>query len=202
MKQFSGYKEAKASASSGAKLPEGAYVCKILKVEYKPTDNPDYSDQIEIMFDVIEGEYKDFFKKQYIGNSAEDKKWKGRTLIYVPRDDGSERDTWTKNSFAKWTDAFEKSNDGYVWDWDETKWKNKIVGIVFGTTGTVLDGKNILYTEARFAVPAEQVRSGSAPKAKFKAKNGYGNGAPAAAPATTDDGWMKIPETDEPELPF
>lgn len=199
MEQFSGYKEAKASASSGAKLPEGAYVCKILKVEYKATDNPEYSDQIEMMFDIIEGEFKDFFKKQYQSNTSEDKKWKGRVMVYVPKDDGSERDTWTKNAFAKWTDSFEKSNDGYVWDWDEAKWKNKIVGIVFGTTGTVIDGKDVLYTEARFAVPAEQVRSGSAPKAKFKAKNGYGKPAPAS---TNDGEWMKVPDTADEDLPF
>lgn len=202
MKQFSGYKEAKASASSGAKLPEGAYVCKILKVEYKPADNPKWNDQIEICFDIVEGEFKDFFKKQYIGNSAEDKKWKGRKWINVPKDDGSEYDAWYKSQFAKWTDAFEKSNSGYVWDWDETKWKNKIVGIVFGTTGTVIDGRDIQYTEARFAVPAEQVRNGSAPKAKFIDRSKRDKGAPAAAPTTTDDGWMKVPETDEPELPF
>lgn len=199
MKQFSGYKEAKASASSEAKLPEGAYVCKILKVEYKATDNPEYSDQIEMMFDIIEGEFKDFFKKQYQSNTSEDKKWKGRVMVYVPKDDGSERDTWTKNTFAKWTDSFEKSNDGYVWDWDEAKWKNKVVGIVFGTTGTVIDGKDVLYTEARFAVPAEQVRSGSAPKAKFKAKNGYGKPATAS---TNDGEWMKVPDTADEDLPF
>ena len=198
MKEFNGYKEAKASAQTSGKLPEGAYICKILKVEYKPTENSDWSDQIEIMFDVSDGEQKDFFKKQYQNNTSEDKKWKGRVVVYVPRDDGSERDTWTKNSFARWPDALEKSNDGYVWDWDETKWKNKLIGIVFGTTGTVINGKEVTYTEARFPVPVAQVKDGSAPKAKFKSKNGYGN-KPATASASSE--WMEVPEGDT-ELPF
>lgn len=196
MKQFNGYKEAKAAAKSGGRLPEGAYICKILKVEYKPAENPDWSDQIEMMFDITEGEQKDFFKNQYQNNSADDKKWKGRVSVYVPKDDGSEKDTWTKNAFAKWTDSFEESNDGYIWDWDEAKWKNKLIGIVFGTTGTVINGKEVLYTEARFPCAVALVKDGKAPKAKFKAKNGYGD--KKAAPSGD---WMEVPEGD-PELPF
>lgn len=199
MKQFNGYKEAKAAAQSSGKLPEGAYICKILKVEYKPSENPDWSDQIEMMFDITEGEQKDFFKKQYANNAAEDKKWKGRVSVYVPKDDGSERDTWTKNSFARWPDALEKSNDGYIWDWDESKWKNKLIGIVFGTTGNVINGKEVTYTEARFPVSVAQVKDGSAPKAKFKSKNGYGSSV--SAPTSVASDWMDVPEGD-PELPF
>lgn len=174
MKWFKGYDEAKKAAQySGGKLPEGAYVCKILNVDYNESSDSGKSDTIELSFDIVEGEYKDFFKTQYQNNTSEDKKWKGRVLIYVPLDDGSEKDGWTKNSFAKWTNSLEESNKGYVWDWDESKWKNKLVGIVFGTTGTVLDGKEITYTEARFPVSVDTVKSGKAPKANFKARNGY-----------------------------
>ena len=204
MKQFKGYEEAKKNAQySGGRLPEGAYVCKILEVKYTNSEDSSKSDVIEILFDIDEGEQKGFFKTQYINSTDENKKWKGRTRIYVPLDDGSEKDTWTKNAFAKWTDSFEQSNKGYIWDWREAMWKGKIIGIVFGSTGTVIEGKEIVYTEARFPVPADTVRSGKAPVAKFKAKNGYtGSSSSASAPTVTgDEPWMQVGD-DVDGLPF
>lgn len=202
MKQFNGYTEAKKSAQfSGGRLPEGAYICKILNVKYMESADSTKSDLIELSFDITEGEQKDFFKNQYANNPDEDKKWKGRTIVYVPLDDGSERDGWTKNAFAKWTDSLEKSNKGYVWDWDESKWKNKLVGIVFGTTGTVLNGKEITYTEARFPVAVDVVKSGKAPTAKFKKKNGY-TGDSVKTQKTDVNDWVSAVGDDEDGLPF
>ena len=131
MKSFNGYDDAKKAAqvSALAKLPVGAYVCKVKEVRYESLD---WGDKIVLAFDIHEGEYKDFFAKQFEANTSEDKKWKGKVNIFVPKDDGSEKDGYTKRSFAGWTDSFEKSNKGYSWDWDEKKWKNKLVGIVFG----------------------------------------------------------------------
>lgn len=201
MKRFNGYDDAKKQAeSAGApKLPEGAYVCKILAVKYEEADQEGRSDRIIIRFDIAEGEYKDFFQKQYENNTSEDKKWKGVARVYVPKDDGTKEDGWTKRTLASWTLAFEKSNPGYEWDWDESKWKNKIVGIVFGRTGTVINGRNIVYTEARFPIEAEKVRDGSAPQAEFKAKNGYKE---ESKPQVDSDGFMNIPEGVEEEIPF
>lgn len=199
MKAFNNYDDAKkqAQASGAAKLPVGAYVCKIMGVRYEEGTNGN-SDRLVLQFDITEGEQKDFFKKQYEANTAEDKKWKGAVRIYVPTDDGSEKDGWTKRSFAGWIDAVEKSNSGYSWGWDENTLKNKMVGIVFGETGTVIDGKSVVYTEPRFGVDVETVRSGKAPVAKFKSKNGYGTGN--AVP--NNSGFMNIPEGSEEEIPF
>lgn len=200
MKQFSGYEDAKkqAQAAGGARLPIGAYVCKIMGVRYEEGQDG-RSDMIVLQFDIAEGEQKDFFRKQFDANQSEDKKWKGVVRVYVPNDDGSEKDGWTKRSFAGWTDAFEKSNSGYSWDWDENKLKGKTVGIVFGETGTVISGKEVKYTEARFGIDVAKVRDGSAPAAKFKAKNGYGKGVP-----TDDDGFMSVDAIakDIEDLPF
>lgn len=198
MKSFNGYDDAKkqAEAQGSAKLPKGAYVCKIKQVRYESSEN---GDRIVLAFDVNEGEYKGFFQKQFDENTSEDKKWKGRVNIFVPKDDGSEKDGYTKKTFAGWTSAIEKSNNGYVWDWDETKWKDKLVGIVFGETGTVIEGKEVVYTEARFAVEAQKVRDGKAPEAKFKAREGFTG---KAAPQQKDDDFMKIPAGAKEELPF
>ena len=204
MKAFNGYENAKKAASSmgGERLPAGAYVCQVKNVRYVAGENGN-SDMIEILFDITEGEFKGFFKKQYDENTSEDKKFKGRKSIYVPKDDGSERDEWTKNSFAKWVNAFEDSNEGYKWDWNENKWKGLSVGIVFGETGTVIEGREIVYTEARFPADVKKVRAGTAPKAKFVAKNGYtGNGSSnnGSSSSSSNFNWQTV--ATEEELPF
>ena len=203
MKAFNGYDAAKESAKrqESKKLPKGAYVCQIKNVQYVNGEDGK-SDRIDILFDISEGDFKDFFKEQYDNNTLEDKKWKGRKSIYIPKDDGSDKDEWTKNTFAKWTNAFEDSNDGYKWDWKESKWKGLTVGIVFGETGTVIEGREIVYVEPRFAVSADSVRNGSAPSAKFVSKNGYGDGSAQLASASASDEFMKVPETSAEEIPF
>ena len=203
MKAFNGYDQAKEAArqtGSGAKLPPGAYKAKIIGVKYEQGKNGT-SDRILIQFDITEGEFKDFFRTQYDENTSEDKKWKGRTNIFIPKDDGSEKDSYTKKAFAGWTSSFEKSNNGYVWDWDETKWVDKLVGIVFGETGTVIEGKEVVYTEPRFAVEVEKVRDGKAPEAKFKAKNGY-KGTSASSAPISDTEFMTVSAGVREELPF
>jgi len=195
MKQFNGFDEAKENAKKAGfeKLPAGAYVCKVLGVKYQEGTNGN-SDMIMLQFDITEGEYKDYFKNQYEASTQENKKFKGKATIYYPKDDGTEKDSWTKNAFAKWTNAFEDSNPGYKFDWVENKWVGLSVGIVFGETGTVIDGNEIVYTEARFACDVAKVREGKAPEAKFKAKNGYGD---SVKPATTSDGFMAVGSTEE-----
>ena len=151
MKQFGGFEDAQKNAryTGGEKLPAGAYVAKVMNVRYTPGENGN-SDRIDVQFDIAEGEYKGFFKKQFEENTQEDKKWKGKASVYVPKDDGSEKDGWTKNSFAKWTNAFEDSNGSYKWDWDENKWKGLKVGLMFAETGNVIEGKEVVYTEVRY----------------------------------------------------
>lgn len=199
MKQFNDYDQAKkeAQASGGAKLPAGAYVCKVLGVKYE-NGKDGSSDQILLQIDISEGEYKDFFQNQYKNSTRDDKKYKGIARVWIPTDDGSDKDAKTKKSFAGWTSSFEESNAGYSWDWDETKWKGKTIGIVFGETGTRIDGKDIIYTEARFAVSVDKVRKGEAPTARFLEKNGYGS---SCAPSQQSS-WMSVPETNVEELPF
>lgn len=198
MKAFNGYDQAKEAAkqTSGAKLPPGAYKAKILNVKYEAGKNGN-SDRILIQYDITDGDYKDFFRKQYDENTSEDKKWKGKTAIYVPADDGSEKDAWTKRTFAKWTNALEDSNVGYVWDWDETKWKNLVIGLMYAETWTGIDGKPIKYTEVRYPMAIGEVK----PDAKIpdpKVKESYKQ---ALSDSTTDD-FVNVPEGSADEVPF
>lgn len=199
MKKFGGFEAAQEAAkkTGSQRLPSGAYVCEVKDVQYVAGTNGN-SDKIDLKFDIAEGDFKDFFKNKYDSDESEDKKWKGHVNIWVPKDDGSEKDEWTKNSFAKWTNAFEDSNSGYKWDWKEEKWKGLLVGIVFGETGTVISGKEIVYTEARMAISVDKVRDGSAPKLKFKAKNGY----TGQENNPGSESWMNIPEGKDEQIPF
>lgn len=202
MKKFNGYDQAKEAANyTGVeKIPVGAYVCEVKSVKYESLS---WGDVIALAFDIAEGEQKGFFKKQYDANTSEDKKWKGSVRINVPKDDGTEQDGWTKNAFARYTDAFEKSNKGYSWDWDENKWKSLKIGLVFGPTGTVIEGKEVLYHEVHGCCPVSAVKDGSFYQKylELKKKNGYtGNGTTTAATSNTD--FMAIAEGADEEIPF
>lgn len=199
--QFKDYDKAKEEAKKQplGRLPKGPYICEILgvKLETIKTDKGE-KQIIKVQFDIAEGEYAKFFRNQFEANKSDNKKYKGQTTVYIPLDDGTQEDGWTKNTFAKWTNALEESNEGYTWDWDESKWRNKKIGLVFGETGTVIDGKEIVYTECRYPVSVEAVKTGKAGEAKFKAKNGYGE-------HKTSDGatdFVNVPDGIEEELPF
>ena len=203
MKQFNGFAEAQENAKNTGvgRLPVGGYVCKVLDVKYQQGTNGN-SDQIKIMFDIVEGDQKDYFKKKYDANQNEDKKWPGTASIWVPQDDGTEMDGWTKNRFAAWTNAFEESNSGYTWNWDESTFKGKLIGIVFGETGTVIDGKEILYTEARRGESIYTIRNGEFRPEKLKKKNGYtGNGNPNDS-AEEIPGFLNVAEGTDEKIPF
>lgn len=205
MKAFNNFDKAKENAKykGSSKLPVGGYVAKIKEVRYEEGKDGN-SDMIAIAFDIAEGEYKDFFKKQFEENTSEDKKWKGKTTIYVPKDDGSEKDEWSKNAFARWTNALEESNNGYTWDWDEKKWKGKMVGLIYGEVGTVIEGKPIEYTECRFPESVEKIRSGNFKLPNFKSRKGYDEARDRAADAerNADKGFMNVPDNIDEDLPF
>lgn len=203
MKKFNGYEEAKKSAqyAGSTQIPVGAYVAKVINVRY---DSFDWGDVIVLAFDIAEGEQKDFFKKQFDANTSEDKKWKGTVRVNVPKDDGSESDDWTKNSFARWTNSFEASNSDYAWDWDENKWKGLQIGLVFGQTGTVIDGKEVLYTEVHGCCSVDEAKNGTFYKKllELKTKNGYTGTQTTGAQGASSDGFMQIADGVEEELPF
>ena len=162
MKAFNDFDKAKENAKykGSTQLPVGGYEAKIKEVRFQEGKDGK-SDMIVLAFDITAGEYKDFFKKKFDEDTSEDKKWKGKATIYCPKDDGSEQDEWTKNTFARWTNALEDSNKGYVWDWDEKKWKGKSIGLIYGETGTVIEGKPITYTEVRFPESIENIKNGN-----------------------------------------
>ena len=204
MKAFNDFDKAKENAKykGSMQLPVGGYEAKIKEVRFQEGKDGN-SDMIVLAFDITAGEYKDFFKKKFDEDTSEDKKWKGKATIYCPKDDGSEQDEWTKNAFARWTNALEESNNGYVWDWDEKKWKGKNIGLIYGETGTVIDGKPITYTEVRFPESIQNIKDGNFKIPKFKSRKGYDEAVASAAQSKPNsDGFMNVPESIDEDLPF
>lgn len=111
------------------RLPKGGYILTVLNASEQTW--PSGGKYIQIACDILEGEYTSFYAKQYKDDTREDKKWKCNFNLTEPADDGSERDSYVKRRFKTVMNAFEDSNPGYHWDWNETALKGKKIGGLF-----------------------------------------------------------------------
>lgn len=81
-------------------------------------------------------------------------------------------------------------------------------GMKIGIEGRIQTGSyqnqngQTIYTTDVIADAVEFVESKNASQGGSNTNSGGGNTQSAPAPATTDDGWMNIPEGTEEELPF
>lgn len=171
------------AASERIKLPAGGYEAKIIgaKVVSYNGSNGAY-ERLEIAVDITAGEYKDYYKQDYDSNTRDDKKWRGVARFYVPTDDGSEKDEYTKSVLKGVTDAIEESNSGYHWDWDETKLKGLKVGILVRDKEYEIDGRHGFAPEIFRFADIKRIKDGkfTAPKPKML-KGSAADAAPAAA---------------------
>lgn len=198
MKQLNGYADAQAY-SGQERLPVGGYILKILDVKYEDNLTKGYNDTIILSFDISEGEQKDFFKANYSQQTGEDKKWKGTYRLRVPKDDGSEQDQWTMRRFKTVITAFEESNSGYHWNWDEQTLKEKTIGALFNNKEYEFNGRHGLFTNCHSLVTVEKIKSGkfTVPEDTLLKKS---NGS--SMPVPDADGFMNIPDGINEELPF
>lgn len=127
IKRFGDYEKTQAYTDI-KQLPKGAYICKVLGAEVCENSNGQY---VKLSCDVCEGEFANFFMDDWKAQQTEDKKWHCNYLLNVPKDDGTEKDGWTKRRFKTVINAIEDSNPGYHFDWDEQKFKGKIFGGLF-----------------------------------------------------------------------
>lgn len=195
MKKFKSYETVSSYSNGLGQLPVGGYVLVIKDVRYE--ENSESSDRLVIAFDITEGEHKGFFQQKFDSDLNQDKKWKGTYSLYVPNDNGTPQDEWTARRFKTFVEAVEKSNDGYTWDWDENKWKGKLVGGVFGEIHTLIDGSEATYTALRSVYSVKDVQEG-----KYKIpKPSYRNGASADS-KTANEGFMNVESDEEEGLPF
>lgn len=126
------YENAVAFTGEYPKLPAGGYICKIIgsKVEKSKKGN----DMLVLALDIAEGDYKEFYKKQY------DERAKTATPNKLAKYPNNavlravlQGENWI-NRFKGIITAIENSNEGFNWKnckGDETKLKDLIVGAIF-----------------------------------------------------------------------
>lgn len=182
--------------SDRQKLPLGAYICKVKQA--KVTAN-DYGQQLAVLFDIAAGEYADFYKKDYDGNQNQDRKWKGVLRLWLPKDDGSDKDEVTKSILKGFVTSVEKSNHGYLFDWNEASLAGKQIGVLYRNEEWEYNGKSGWAVRPFRAISTDSVRDGdyTLPNDKpLSNKNGY---ASTTAPAMAPAGFSQV---DDDEIPF
>jgi len=176
MKKYNGF-EAKMNAGAREVLPAGGYVAKVVSAK---VESYDWGDKLVIAFDIEEGDYRGFYKKDFDGNTNEDKKWRGTYRATIPTGDGSEKDSWAVRTMNNVIGSFEASNDGYHWDWNEAKLKGKIVGVLFRNREWEMNGRTGWTTECCALTSADNIRAGKFRMPKDKPLNGSSATPPAS----------------------
>jgi hypothetical protein len=115
--------------------------------------------------------------------------------VWIPNDDGSDKDEITKRSFKGMVTAFEKSNPGYVWDWNENSLVNKQVGILFRNEEWNYNGKQGWAVRPFRAISVDTVRDESYTLPKDKPLSATTN----VAPTNPNNGYVEV---EDDELPF
>lgn len=178
------------------KLPLGAYVVKVIKVAVEQTRSGDQ--QLCILFDICEGEYSGFYRSEFNASTSADKRWKGVLRQWIPRDDGGEKDEITKRVFKGLITSFEKSNPGYIWNWDEATLAGKLVGVVYRNEEWEYDGKSGWAVRPFRALSIDSVRSGEFTLPQEKPLNRSASSYTAPA----NNGFAPIAESEDDDLPF
>lgn len=159
IKKFDGYDDIEIF-EGGKALEVGGYILKIMnaKVEEYATCSI-----LKVAFDIAEGEFKDHFKERFERDKKQNAnaKWKGVFDVFIPKDDGSELDGYTKQAFKRFITSVEKSNNGFKWDWDETKLKGKLFGGIFGREEFKTDkGEYKFAVKCRWCNSVETIKNG------------------------------------------
>ena len=189
IKKYTGYKAEKTSAPREL-LPAGGYVAKIMSAK---VESYKWGDVLILAYDVIEGAYAGFFKRDFDNNPNEDKKWRGTLRLRIPTDDADQKNEWDRRKFNNFTACLEESNSSYHWDWDETKLRGLGIGILVRDREWEMNGNTGWTTEACDTASIEAIRAGKfrTPKAYALKKTASTEGA---APAATVE--------DDSDLPF
>ena len=115
--------------------PNG-YIVKIMNVKEEVSKNGNC--YLKIAYDFAQGKYKDYWLKRYDASGGS---WKGNLIMWHLTDNGE-----ASSAFSNFIYCVEESNNGFVWDWNEAKLKNKQIGVVLreheyiGSDGNVYTG--------------------------------------------------------------
>lgn len=166
MEKPQGYDEAQAFGEFET-LPAGGYKCKILKVACEKTQAG--KEYLKLAIDILEGEYKDFFKKKFDADIRDEKKWSGTWTVFT---EGYNPGT-TNPKFKGLITSVEASNAKFKFDFDEQKLVNKKVGLVFREEEFEgQDGQVHTSVKPFFAVSYDKAEEAKIPNPKKLAEKG------------------------------
>ena len=152
MRKPQGYDQAPAYTGDFPQLPPGGYICKVKRAAVTTTKSG--KEQMVLMVDIADGDYKGFFQQAFDRNTQNNKKWPNG---------GQYRQLTEGNSmpyFKGVITAIEESNPGFTFDFDEKTLAGKMVGCVVGREQYKKDNG-----ELAFATKIVQIRSVEAIKA-------------------------------------
>jgi hypothetical protein len=179
----------------GAQLPVGGYELTIVGAKVEQFTNCEI---LKIAFDIVNHEqFSGFYANRFKSAKAQnpDAKWGGVFDVFIPKDDGSELDGYTKQAFKRFITSVEKSNEGYVWNWDEKSLKGKAFGDIFGREEFITkEGDRKFAVKCRFPRSIDSIRSGDYKIPEDKLLKGLNT-----ATATIDD-YEEILDPDD--MPF
>lgn len=150
--KYNGFEPAKISSSE--RLPAGGYVCTVLESKIETYD---FGQKLAIYFDILEGPYAGYYTNQYKSSTFEGKKWKGVIRFAIPNE-SSQYFASEKRRFENLIACLEESNDGFHFDWDESKIVKKRVGIIFRNKEYDFEGKRGWFTEPFSVTDVESIR--------------------------------------------
>lgn len=202
IKKPQGYDEAPAFTGEFQQLPKGKYVCVIKQVATKESKNG--NSQFVILYDIAEGEYKDFYQKLFEADKAQstDAKWRG---VFKQNMDGRGL-SWFKGVIT----AIERSNN-FTFQWDKENNEKTMQGKKFGgifrrRQYEAENGSRPIVTELfrirsvagleEAEVPEDEMLPEAPPAGQTTQVN-------RATPSSVGDGFMNIPEGIEDDaIPF
>ena len=122
MKKIKDFDKIQENNGGNFRLPDGGYIVGVKTVQ----DFPDKK-CLKLEVDICQGEHKNFFQSKYDNNKNETKYWDNAGTLWRSYSEKS------LPFFKGFITSVEKSNKGFVWDFDENKLKNKIFGVVFAS---------------------------------------------------------------------
>ena len=172
MINHSSYSNFKPQKPSGERmtLPAGVYVGKIVgaKIDHNQTFGDSYGQVLSVMFEIAEGEYAGFYRRQYdealANNSGQYAvKHKGVYKFYFS-DEAAKPDqqrlSREERAIAGFAWALEESNEGYHWDWEEGKLKGLTIGLNVRERDWALNGRTGTTTEIGGFESVPEIRQG------------------------------------------
>lgn len=164
MKPIENWENVKPVGGESVQLPAGGYVCKIIGA--KIVVNRSGREMLEVGVDISTGEYAGFYRQKWDSLTNKDKKWPNAAMIRINLPD-KEKDTpedYVKKAgrVKKFIQDVEESNTPYVFKWDESTFKGKFVGCLFGREEfETQDGKKAWSTKLFYTTTIANIQTGS-----------------------------------------